>query len=107
MSKKYLCVKRVMLLIIMLVIVLCMCNKLVRKHHADKHLEVMNQYLQQEGNLQIRSIPQWYSASLSSYNVKEISNPIYWLVNADGSYIQDSCYYFQFASRSDAKKIWY
>lgn len=83
-----------------------MCHQAGRKYNAIMHFKTMNKYLQQEGNLQINSIPQWYSASLSVYDIKEINNPVYWLENTDGSYIQDSCYYFQFTSHSEAKKIY-
>lgn len=106
MNKKIIYGIRIALILIILVFILCICHQARRRDNAQMHLEAMNKYLEQAGNLQIKDIPQWYSASLSGYDVEEISIPHYWLVNSDGSYIQDSCYYFQFASYSEAKKIY-
>lgn len=105
MSKKIIYGIRISFFLIILAFILYMCFQADRRNNAQMHFETMNKYLKQTGNLQVRSIPQWYSASLSGYDVEEISIPPYWLVNADGSYIQDSCYYFQFASCNEAKKI--
>lgn len=107
MSKKGIICRNVVICGIIILIIVVYVGSIIEKNNEGKRqFESMNKYLQQEADLQIKRIPEWYSASLSMYNVKEINTPIYWLESSGEEQLQNSCYYFQFHTSMEALKIW-